>query len=162
MSDAATRAHQINAVIDLIIRTMHLHHRIIDKQLEDFDLHRGQRVLLMYLSQHEGPVSQREIASCFDVSPSCIARSMKSLASYGFITRTGVPGDQRKYNIQITEKGRRIVDKTRRCFDHFEQICFQDVIDVEIDHLLRLISKLHENLRSYADETQSPKGSASR
>ena len=164
-SNEPNRSEQVHDTLDLLIRTMRMHHRNIEKQLECSSLHRGQRKLLMYLSAKGTPLSQREIADEFDVSPACIARMLKSLAADGYITRTDDESDLRRNNVRITEKGLLVTRETRRLFDEFDRMTFEGLSNEEIGQLNALISRLHSNLRAYeencTDKNHPPKGSAS-
>ena len=66
----------------------------IEKQFGDTGLHRSQRRMLMHLSRFETMPSQRRIADDFDVSPACVARTLKSLAGEGYITRADDDADR--------------------------------------------------------------------
>ena len=89
MSQDSERSAQIRQVIDLLIRSSQLHHRNLEKRFENTGLHRSQRRMLMHLSRFDTMPSQRKIADDFDISPACVARTLKALASEGYITRTG-------------------------------------------------------------------------
>lgn len=157
------RASQIHSAIDLLIRTTRLHHRNIERLFGDTGLHRSQRRLLMLLSRCEEAPSQREIADKFDISPACVARTLKSLASDGYISRTGAENDLRRNNVSITEKGLSTIDETRRAFDRIDQRAFEGLSSDEINQLIRLLDCVQENLRAL-EETPIPtimKGSAS-
>ena len=165
MAENAQRAVRIHSVIDLMIRTMRLHHRNIERVGSETGLHRSQRMLLMHLSKSETAPSQKEIAEHFDISPACVARTLKALAAEGYITRSGDDDDQRRNNVRITEKGVRSVTETRRAFDEFDQTIFSDFSDEEIAQLTALLSRVQHNLRcaeeQFNEKSINVKGSAS-
>ena len=107
MTEETTRAELVRQSVDLMIHTARMHHRGIDRMFGDTGLHRGQRKVLMYLSRSGEIPSQRELASHFDISPACVARTLKSLSSEGYIVRTGDADDLRRNQVRITEKGLR-------------------------------------------------------
>lgn len=150
------RAAQIHRAIDLMIHTTRLHHRNIEKLFDNTGLHRSQRPLLMHLSRTNGATSQREIADRFDVSPACVARSLKSLAIDGYITRTGSEDDMRRNNVSITDKGRRTVEQTQHAFDALDASAFENMSTDEIDQLISLLSRVQNNLRRLEDSENNP------
>lgn len=147
MAEQPERGAQIHQAIDLLIHTTRLHHRNIEKLFGDTGLHRSQRMLLMHLSRCDGTPSQRELADRFDISPACVARTLKSLASEGYITRTGDEDDLRRNNVSITQKGLDIVFETRHAFDQIDQATFDGLDAGDIDLLTSLLSRIQDNLR---------------
>lgn len=150
------RAAQIHRAIDLMIHTTRLHHRNIEKQFDNTGLHRSQRRLLMHLSHTNGATSQREIADRFDISPACVARSLKSLASDGYITRTGSEDDMRRNTVAITQKGLDTVSETHHTFDTIDRAAFEGLSSDEIDQLISLLSRVQDNLRRLEDSENNP------
>lgn len=156
MSPENTRAEQIHRAFDLVIRTARLHHRILDKQFGDTGLPRGQRKILMHLSKHDGIPSQRELANHFEISAACVARMLKSLASEGYITRTGDEEDLRRNQVRITEKGMQTIAETHQAFNNIDQRIFSNFSDEEIAELICLIGRLHSNLHSCEADCAEP------
>lgn len=146
MSQDAERPAQIHRAIDLMIRTMHMHHRNIEKRFENTGLHRSQRRMLMHLSRFETMPSQRKIADDFEISPACVARTLKSLASEGYITRTDDEDDLRRNTVSITQKGLDTVSETHHTFEMIDQAAFSGMNSDEIDQLISLLGRVKENL----------------
>lgn len=163
MNPSNERDAQVHRAIDLLIRTGRQHHRCIERIFGDTGLHRSQRRMLMLLSRCEEAPSQREIADIFDISPACVARTLKSLATDGYISRSGAENDQRRNNVSITEKGRGTVEETRRAFEEIDRSGFEGFTEEEIAQLSGLLGRVQENLRRLEDinENNPAKGSAS-
>lgn len=165
MSQDSERSAQIRQVIDLLIRSSQLHHRNIEKRFENTGLHRSQRRMLMHLSRFDTMPSQRKIADDFDISPACVARTLKALASEGYITRTGDEDDMRRNNVSITQKGLNTVSETRNTFEMIEQATFDGFSFEELDQLISLLGRVKENLIRLEDgdihDKNPAKGSAS-
>ena len=147
MSEAQERSALIHRAVDLMIRTSRLHHRNIEKHFDDTGLHRSQRRMLMHLSRSEVMPSQRKIADDFDISPACVARTLKALAAEGYITRTGDEDDLRRNNVSITEKGLSTVQETRSAFDQIDSAAFDGFTEAEIDRLSMFLNRMQNNLR---------------
>ena len=165
MPHDSERAVQVHQVVDLIIRSSRLHHRNVEKRFENTGLHRSQRRMLMHLSRFDTMPSQRKIADDFEISPACVARTLKALASEGYITRAGDEDDLRRNNVSITEKGLSIVSETRHTFESLEQAAFEGLTADELNQLISLLSRVKDNLirveESDIPHENSPKGSAS-
>lgn len=165
MSQENGRGALIHQAIDLMIRTSRLHHRNIEKLFDDTGLHRSQRRMLMHLSRCETMPSQRRIADDFDISPACVARTLKSLAGEGYIIRTGDEDDLRRNTVAITEKGLGTVQETRCAFEQIDLLAFEGLSDAEIRQLADLLGRVQENLHKLEDTESNPhipeKGSVS-
>lgn len=155
------RGSLIHRAIDLMIRTTRLHHRNIEKQFEDTGLHRSQRRMLMHLSRFDTMPSQRRIADDFDISPACVARTLKALASEGYITRADNEDDLRRNTVSITEKGLNTVSETHLTFEHVDTAAFENMTAEEIDQLISLLGRVQDNLRRLEEGDNIAKGSAS-
>ena len=151
MPHDSERAAQVHQAIDLLIRSSRLHHRNIEKGFENTGLHRSQRRMLMHLSRFETMPSQRKIADDFDISPACVARTLKALASEGYITRAGDEDDLRRNNVSITEKGLNTVSETRHTFESIDQAAFEGMSCDELNQLISLLARVKENLSRSAE-----------
>lgn len=148
---------RVHIAFDLMLRTARLHHRTVDKLFGDTGLPRSQRKILMYLSRSDSTPSQREIAQHFDISPACVARMLKSMASEGFITRTGDEDDLRRNQVRITEKGMQTVSQTGVAFNGVDARMFFGFSDEEVRVLTELLQRLHDNLQTCAAELEQDK-----
>lgn len=165
MSQDSVRDAQVHQAIDLLVRTSRLHHRSIESRFDNTGLHRSQRRMLMHLSRFETMPSQRRIADDFDISPACVARTLKSLASEGYITRVGDEDDLRRNTVSITQKGLDTVSETHHTFVKIDSSAFEDFSEAEIDQLISLLERVKKNLSRLAEDglngEKPVKGSAS-
>lgn len=164
MTQFPERAAPERQAIDLLIRTTRLHHRNIEKRFENTGLHRSQRRMLMHLSRFETMPSQRKIADDFDISPACVARTLKSLASEGYITRSDDEDDLRRNTVSITQKGLDTVSETHQTFENVDIAAFEGFNPEEIDQLIHLLGRVRDNLTRLEEDDPScdpKKGSAS-
>lgn len=155
MTPETERNLLIHQAIDLMIRSTRQHHRNIEKLFGNTGLHRSQRKLLLYLSKHDGTLSQRELADEFDISPACVARALKALVSEGYIRRTGNEDDQRRNDVSITEKGISVIADSQRTFDQVDQQTFAGFEADELRHLVDLFTRVQQNLRDGGSRAQS-------
>lgn len=165
MSQDSERGAQCHQAFELLLRSSLLHHRNIEKRFENTGLHRSQRRMLMHLSRFDTMPSQRRIADDFDISPACVARTLKALASEGYITRVGDEDDLRRNTVSITQKGLDTVSETRHTFETIDESAFEGFSSEEIDQLIGLLGRVKENLTRLVEgenyDSHSRKGSAS-
>lgn len=147
MTTENDRSAAVHQAIGMIITTSRLHHRGIENQLSETGLHRGQRMMLLHLSDHDSVPSQRELADRFNISPACVARTLKALANEGYINRISDADDQRRNHVSITEKGLKLIRETRTAFDQFDQTACDGITDEELTQLTSLLKRMQENLQ---------------
>ena len=125
-----------------------LHRAVFERNISKMGIHHSQHHLLMYISYVGETKSQKEIADKFGVTPAAIARSLKTLESEGYITRTNIADDNRFNRISITENGKEIVAQSHIMFKETDESIFEGFSDEEInkfnEYLDRLQSKLLE------------------
>jgi len=151
MTPGTDRADAIHQAIGMIIKTSRLHHRGIENKLSNTGLHRSQRMMLLHLSCRDSVPSQRELADHFNISPACVARTLKALASEGYISRSCDADDQRRNHVSITEKGLKAVEETHCAFDQFDQTVCEGLSDEELQQLTSLLERLVQNLAQNED-----------
>ena len=154
MQDPNDRPSPYHQAINLIIRSARLHHQGIEKQFGDTGLHRSQRMMLMHLSRRDIVPSQRELADHFNISPACVARTLKALASEGYISRACDEEDQRRNHVFITDKGLDIVQTTKDSFEQFDRTVFDGFSMEEIAQLTALLDRVHANLQRSCEPSQ--------
>jgi len=132
-----------------LIDTNRRHRAATERIVDEIGLHRGQHQLLMYLSQHDQFLSQKQIADDFQISPAAVATGLKKLEKDGYITRCAHPDDNRYNTIRVTEKGLDIVKKSCECFDRIDRAMFNGLTDEEISVYANLMDRLQENLAAF-------------
>lgn len=128
------------------IRISRMHHRIIDGRIQRLGIHPGQHIVLMHLKRMGKMASQVQIAEHLDVSPACVARTLKALESGGYITRSDCRSDSRRNEINITEKGEAIVQQSRIEMDSLDRAAFRDFSETELQSLQELLGRVLNNL----------------
>lgn len=154
MEQDQTRAQLVHRAMDLLIHNSRMHHRLIERLFGDSGVHRSQRKVLMFLSESSEPHSQKEIAKRFDVSPACVTRLLKSLVEDGYVLRSDDKSDLRRNSVLISEKGRQLINDTRRTFDQVDQRVFDRIEPKEIEQLCTLLERVQQNLRACEAEEE--------
>ena len=141
---AAERAGIFEAV-DLLIHVMKQHHRIVERRVEGLGVHHSQHRMLMRLSGMGRTASQKDIASALDVSPACVARTLKGLCASGWIEKAEA-ADGRCNQISILPEGQRLVDDSRKVFREIDTQMFEGIGEADLAALIALLQRIQRNL----------------
>ncbi len=131
--------------IDLLIHTMRLHHRIVEKRVEGMGVHHGQHRMLMKVSFLGKSASQKALAEAMDVSPANVARTLKQLAAAGLIEKTE-GADGRCNEISLLPEGQALVENSRAIFMEIGAEMFEGVSEGEMEALGSILRKIQANL----------------
>jgi DNA-binding MarR family transcriptional regulator len=101
--------------------------------------------------------SQIDIARQMDVTAATIAVSLKKLEKEGYINREKDESDSRFNKITVTEKGDRVVKRSREIFELTDQKVLDGFTEEEKHTLLVLLQKLVANLTRMEDEIKLKK-----
>ena len=104
-------------------------------------------MILMYLSR-EQVESQKEIAEKFHISTAAVANTLKSLEKSGYILRAACEDDTRKNNISITEKGRKVIDKSQKYFDFVDNQMVEGITREKLDAFYKILEIFQDNLKN--------------
>ena len=139
------RADQLRQTIDLMIHSMRLHHRVVERRIEGLGVHHSQHRLLMRLSRMGRSASQKEIAAALDVSPACVARMLKPLNAAGLIEKAGGT-DGRCNQISISPNGERLVEDSLAVFRSIDAQMFEGSSGEALAALGGVLRRVQENL----------------
>jgi DNA-binding MarR family transcriptional regulator len=70
----------------------------------------SQRIALVELGE-EGPLRLRDLAQRMGTSTPTASRSVDALEAFGLVTRAPEPGDRRALRIEVTSRGRALLDE---------------------------------------------------
>lgn len=76
------------------------------------------RVHLLWALQHDGPMSQHELATRLEVSPRNITGLVDALEASGYVSRSPHPTDRRSTIVSLAASARRMMRRMQR--DHAE------------------------------------------
>ena len=142
----------IYQLINLAIK----HKKIMQNYIDETGVYHAQYRLLLAISHNEN-ASQNDIAKLMDVSAATIAVSLKKLEKGGYINREIDEKDNRLNKINITEKGKKVVEQSKKIFEAVDQKVFQGITDEEKAALINLLQKLNNNLSKIEDELEAKK-----
>ena len=143
--DIGPRGERTRTAIDRLVRTMRLHHRGVETRSDGQGVHHSQHRTLMKLSCMGKTASQKDIAEALDVSPACVARTLKALEASGWIEKSEGE-DGRRREIALKPAGQKLVDDSIKTFRQIDADMFEGITDSEVDGLTVTLEKLYQNL----------------
>ena len=144
---------KLSKAIEMMIRTDHMHRALIDSRVGTLGIHRTHHRILMHLARHGKLPSQKDLAKHLDVTPAAVTCALKKIEKDGYIERT--LGHDNRYNeIQITEKGRVLVQQTRTMFSEVDESMFVGFSDDELETYISCLEKLQANIRKQCERKE--------
>lgn len=93
-----------------------------------------------------GPQKATDLAGVIQMTPGAITGASDKLVMEGYAERKGAQGDRRVVYLEITEKGRQLVESMLEAHKRITEKFFEGLSDEEIDHLVRIYHKISDNL----------------
>lgn len=144
---------RIHEAVDVMIHTERMHKLAIDSKAQEIGIHRTQHRILMHLARRGSLPSQKELAEHLGVSAAAVTGALKRIERDGYIKRS--LGQDNRYNeLTITEKGREIVEKTKKLFSETDISLFDGFTDEEIEAYISCLKKIQQNIKSHTDITK--------
>lgn len=103
--------------------------------------------LVSFFVDESGDVRLGRLARVLEITPTMMSNCISRLESSGYLRRKIHPGDKRKFEFTLTEKGRRIAPKLVQVFDRFDLR-----LEKSVDRAL--FGAMMEFLRVGSDEAQ--------
>ncbi|MBQ3927319.1 MAG: MarR family transcriptional regulator, partial [Clostridia bacterium] len=82
-----------------------------------------------------------------EISPAAVATTLKKLEHAGLVERRTNAEDARFNRIDLTDKGREIVSKTKILFRQIDEEMFKDLTQEEMQNLSATLAKLVQALK---------------
>ncbi len=137
----------LDRAVDMMLRTDRMHKALIDSRVGNIGIHRTQHRILMHLARHGALHSQKALAEHLDISPAAVTGALKKIEQDGYIVRK-LGHDNRFFEIEITEKGRVIVNKTKKLFSEAARSMFDGFSDDELNVYIRCLDKIQNNIKT--------------
>lgn len=134
---------------------LHILHRIYLQRAAVYNgLYSGQPQLLEYVARSPG-CTQAELVEFLQVTPPCIATSVKRLQKAGLITKEEDAIDMRRSNLYLTPLGEKKSQKCQSEFDRIDSQIFQDFTSEEISRFYSYLDRMLSNLSTEEFEGKS-------
>ena len=142
-----------------IMRVNRLHRALIESRVKELSIHPSQHRMLMYLTQGKC-TSQKQLAEHFGISAAAVTGTLQKLEVDGYIRRNELGEDNRINEIEITESGRLIVERSRVVFSEVEHEMFAGLDESEVEKLITTLERVKSNLNelSRSCNAKSEKG----
>lgn len=111
-------------------------------------------MILMYLYRCKDKTSQKDIAAHFEISAAAVAVSLKKLEAGGYIKRKCSENDNRFNEIEITERGKEIVDLSHCLFKQIDDNTYEGINDDEMQTLVLLLDRVLDNLKKMNEKEE--------
>ncbi len=133
--------------VNKLIKIQRKHKCLIDTHVAEIGIHRTQHRILMHLARKGNLPSQKELAEHLEVTPAAVTGALQKLEADNYIERKlGV--DNRFNEINITEKGRVVVENTRALFSRVDNSLFEGFSQKELTNFIFSLDKILANLRN--------------
>jgi DNA-binding MarR family transcriptional regulator len=143
-------------IIHQLINFTMKHRRLMQNYLDETGVYQAQHHLLMEIARNPR-ASQKDIARLMDVSAATVAVSLKKLEKGGYIKREVDEKDNRLNKITITERGNKVVEKSKEIFAATDRKVLAGFTEEEKHTLFVLLQKLNANLVRMEDEEKCNK-----
>ncbi len=134
-------------VICSMLRMYRRQKHIVENMLnsEKIGIYPAQHRLLMELA-NDSQISQKELSKRLNVSPATVTISIKKLVKDGYVKKSSLKNDNRYNMIAITEKGKKIIEKSIRIFDEADEKILAGFSDEELERLNNMFIRMFNNL----------------
>ena len=111
------------------------------------------RLLLMELARRDGR-TQLDLVHATHLKAPTISVALQKLEKEGYVSRRPDEYDLRATRVFLTEKGRELDNKIRRRIYEEESAAMKNLTDSECETLMRLLTKIQNNLIDQTDSEQ--------
>lgn len=137
-----------------IMRVNRLHRALIESYVKELSIHPSQHRMLMYLTKGKCN-SQKQLAEHFGISAAAVTGTLQKLEADGYIRRHEFGDDNRINEIEITETGRIIVERSRVVFSEVDRGMFSGLGDEEVENLIATLDRIKANLQELLQDGNS-------
>lgn len=145
---------KLSQAINMMIKTDHMHRCMIDSRVGLLGIHRTQHRILMHLAKSDKLPSQKELADHLNITPAAVTGLLKKMEAEGYVEKT-LGRDNRFNELQITDKGRELVKRTRAVFCEADTSMFEGFTDEELDIYISCLEKLQANIRKQFERKEN-------
>lgn len=116
-----------------------------DKSLSEFGLTSQQGQTIGCINSNEG-VIQKDLADFFNKRDATMTSMLQGLEKKGFIERRIPENNEREKRVYLMPMGKELVESFDKKFQEIENDITKSLTDDEIQTLLRLLTKINNNL----------------
>ena len=136
---------KLSEAIHMMITTDRMHKRLFNNKLSDIGMHRTAHIILISIYKNGGIPSQKQLAQTVGITPAAVTGVLKTLENGGYITRN--LGKDTRYNeVNITQKGKELLDSARKVFTEVDRTLFEGFDESEIESYITCLQKMQNNM----------------
>lgn len=128
-----------------LVVTSQMHRRISERCLKETGIHRAQHRLLMSLACEQFH-SQVDLAKKLEVTPATIAVALKTMERDGLIKKTAGEKDNRAKFVELTKKGRQVVEDSKDYFAYVDSMMYCGFTEEELKTLCGFLERIYDNV----------------
>jgi len=132
--------------VPAVIRLANLLNRRMGPVFENAGITPQQWAVLSILDSHEGPMTLVAIARELSVSKQNMTGMIDRLQQLGLAERADDPNDLRSARVQLTRRGRGVLEKMASSYKEWQSSVVSDFAERELNALGRTITRLIEKL----------------
>lgn len=102
--------------------------------------------ILMQL-HHRGPCGMSDISERFEITPAAASQHVENLVQAGLLDRTEPPGDRRVRQVQLSHKGRTLIEKGMHDRHHWMDLLAETLDEKDSERISAALSVLTEAAR---------------
>ncbi|WP_424931270.1 MarR family winged helix-turn-helix transcriptional regulator [Amaricoccus macauensis] len=142
----------------LLLHSTHLLDDRLRDLLKPLGIHAGQARVIHALSRM-GEVSQRQLASEFNISQASMSQMTKRLRMNGFVEQRDDPHDRRSGIVSLTAKGTQLLDEILAAWNEVDQVIIDAIGTENAEQLFRQSLALRNALGGVAPGAKGAKPS---
>ncbi|WP_434752709.1 MarR family winged helix-turn-helix transcriptional regulator [Paenibacillus amylolyticus] len=121
--------------------------RKADDQVNELGLNAQQGRIIGYIYEHQDEgLIQKNLADVFNRRDATITSMLKGLEKNGYIVRKIPANNERQKNLYVLPKGEQMIQDISRMFATVENEIVKSLTDEEQATLMRLLTKVNQNL----------------
>jgi DNA-binding MarR family transcriptional regulator len=132
----------------LLVSVCRLHHTRADHSMDKIGLYRGQAILLMTLSEHDG-MTHSEIAEKLGISPAAATKVIQRMERAHCLRRRADPADERVSRVYLQDKGRALIVAISAAFAKLDRTMLDGLPQPDLERLLDLLTRMQANLQGF-------------
>lgn len=129
--------------------TNFIHRNIESRKIEDkgFPMTKMHAMILGYLNNFKDEeICQKDIEKKFSMRRSTTSKMLKNMEEKGLIERVSIERDARVKKLQLSKKGKSLVEEVSKEFQRIENLLSEGLTEEEIEQFFATLDKMQQNM----------------
>lgn len=129
--------------------TNFIHRNIESRKIEDkgFPMTKMHAMILGYLNKFKDEeICQKDIEKKFSMRRSTTSKMLKNMEEKGLIERVSIERDARVKKLQLSKKGKSLVEEVSKEFQRIENLLSEGLTEEEIEQFFVTLDKMQQNM----------------